>query len=106
MHERKRIMPSAQTPWRRGVGTLEELVEQITWAAATRSRSDRQHRSFWDRFAPCSSVCAVAFIRPGFPSTCWWRTASRTSCRLTEAARVGGRDGMTPVAVSSVRELR
>lgn len=72
MHERKRLMferSDAFVALPGGIGTLEELVEQLTWSQL--GRHDKpivlaNIERFWDPFtALLSHMRADAFIRPG-----------------------------------------
>ena len=72
MHERKRIMferADAFAALPGGIGTLEELVEQITWAQLGRHRKPIvivNVRGFWNPLlALFDHMRALAFIRPG-----------------------------------------
>ncbi len=77
MHERKRIMferADAFVALPGGIGTLEELVEQITWA-----QLGRHHKpivianigKFWDPLlALFDHMRSLAFIRPGLDVEC------------------------------------
>ncbi len=72
MHERKRIMferADAFVALPGGVGTLEELVEQITWAQLGRHRKPiliANIKNFWDPLcALLDQMRQVQFIRPG-----------------------------------------
>jgi uncharacterized protein (TIGR00730 family) len=71
MHERKRLMferADAFVALPGGVGTLEELVEQMTWAQLGRHRKPiliANIRRFWDPLlALIDHMKALAFIRP------------------------------------------
>jgi uncharacterized protein (TIGR00730 family) len=71
MHERKRIMferADAFVALPGGIGTLEELVEQITWAQLGRHRKPiaiANIERFWDPLlALFDHMQALAFIRP------------------------------------------
>jgi len=71
MHERKRIMferADAFVALPGGIGTLEELVEQITWAQLGRHREPiaiANIERFWDPLlALFDHMQALAFIRP------------------------------------------
>ena len=72
MHERKRLMferSDAFVALPGGIGTLEELVEQLTWSQL--GRHDKpiilaNIEAFWDPFkALLAHMRADAFIRPG-----------------------------------------
>jgi uncharacterized protein (TIGR00730 family) len=72
MHERKRIMferADAFVAMPGGIGTLEELVEQMTWAQLGRHRKPillLNIKGFWDPFnALLEHMSEKAFIRPG-----------------------------------------
>jgi uncharacterized protein (TIGR00730 family) len=72
MHERKRIMferADAFVALPGGVGTLEELVEQITWAQLGRHKKPiliANIARFWDPLcALLDQMRQVQFIRPG-----------------------------------------
>jgi uncharacterized protein (TIGR00730 family) len=72
MHERKRLMferADAFAALPGGIGTLEELVEQITWAQLGRHRKPiaiANVDGFWDPLlALFDHMRALAFIRPG-----------------------------------------
>ena len=89
MHERKRLMferADAFVALPGGIGTLEELVEQLTWAQLGRHKKPiliANIEKFWDPLcallraheASCSS------FEPALRWTRWWRSGSRTSCR-------------------------
>jgi uncharacterized protein (TIGR00730 family) len=71
MHERKRLMferADAFVALPGGIGTLEELVEQITWAQLGRHRKPiliANIERFWDpMLALIDHMKALAFIRP------------------------------------------
>jgi uncharacterized protein (TIGR00730 family) len=77
MHERKRIMferADAFAALPGGIGTLEELVEQITWAQLGRHRKPiviANIGKFWDPLlALFDHMKALAFIRPGLNVEC------------------------------------
>ena len=76
-----------------GIGTLEELVEQLTWAQLGRHKKPilvLNTGGFWD------PLCALIDHMEVSPSStrrrrsiCWSRTAWRTCCRkLRDAARI------------------
>src|SRR5262245_29442693 len=72
MHERKRIMferADAFVALPGGVGTLEELVEQITWAQLGRHKKPiliANIKNFWDPLCTLlEQMRQVQFIRPG-----------------------------------------
>jgi uncharacterized protein (TIGR00730 family) len=71
MHERKRIMferADAFVALPGGIGTLEELVEQLTWSQLGRHRKPiaiANIKRFWDPLlALIDHMKALAFIRP------------------------------------------
>ena len=77
MHERKRIMferADAFAALPGGIGTLEELVEQITWAQLGRHRKPIvivNIGKFWDPLlALFDHMRSLAFIRPGLDVEC------------------------------------
>jgi uncharacterized protein (TIGR00730 family) len=72
MHERKRLMferADAFVALPGGIGTLEELVEQMTWAQLARHRKPiliANINGFWDPFLGLlDHMRATAFIRAG-----------------------------------------
>ena len=72
MHERKRVMferADAFVALPGGVGTLEELVEQLTWAQLGRHKKPillANIKGFWDPLcALLDHMTELAFIRPG-----------------------------------------
>jgi len=74
MHERKRLMferSDAFVALPGGVGTLEELVEQLTWQQLGRHSRPvllANIDGFWEPLlALLSHMRATQFIRPGFP---------------------------------------
>ena len=74
MHERKRLMferSDAFVALPGGVGTLEELVEQMTWQQLGRHSKPillANIEGFWEPlFALMSHMHATQFIRPGMP---------------------------------------
>lgn len=74
MHERKRLMfdrADAFVALPGGVGTLEELVEQLTWAQLGRHRKPillANMGGFWDPFVTLvDHMRATGFIRPDTP---------------------------------------
>ncbi len=76
MHERKRIMferSDAFVALPGGVGTLEELVEQLTWAQLGRHKKPilaANIGGFWDPLcALLDHMQKLAFIRPGLSVT-------------------------------------
>ena len=95
MHERKRIMferADAFVALPGGVGTLEELVEQMTWAQLGRHKKPiliANIDGFWDPLcALLDHMRETLFIRPGF--TVDVLVADRVEDilpKLTEAAR-------------------
>ena len=77
MHERKRIMferADAFVALPGGIGTLEEVVEQITWAQLGRHRKPiviANIGKFWNPLlALFDHMRALAFIRPGLDVEC------------------------------------
>src|SRR5437763_5422022 len=77
MHERKRIMferADAFAALPGGIGTLEELVEQITWAQLGRHRKPIVIVNIGKVWAPLLALFdhmkALAFIRPGLDAEC------------------------------------
>jgi len=77
MHERKRIMfdrADAFAALPGGIGTLEELVEQITWAQLGRHRKPIaivNIGKFWDPLlALFEHMRTLGFIRPGLDVEC------------------------------------
>jgi uncharacterized protein (TIGR00730 family) len=79
MHTRKRLMfekADAFVALPGGIGTLEELVEQMTWAQLgqhTKPILMLSTKGFWK---PLMTLVAhmreQGFIRPGSSSTIWW----------------------------------
>jgi uncharacterized protein (TIGR00730 family) len=76
MHERKRIMferSDAFVALPGGIGTLEELIEQLTWAQLGRHKKPIlivNIGGFWDPLcALLDHMRKLAFIRPGLPVT-------------------------------------
>ncbi|HEX2217084.1 MAG TPA: TIGR00730 family Rossman fold protein [Xanthobacteraceae bacterium] len=74
MHERKQMMferADAFVALPGGIGTLEELVEQMTWAQLGRHRKPiliANIEGFWDPLcALLDHMRDLAFIRPGLP---------------------------------------
>lgn len=74
MHERKRLMferADAFVALPGGIGTLEELVEQMTWAQLGQHRKPiliANIKGFWDPFlALIEHMTTSAFIRPEYP---------------------------------------
>ena len=72
MHERKRLMferADAFVAMPGGIGTLEELVEQLTWAQLGRHKKPiliANIEGFWDPLCELlARMREVAFIRPG-----------------------------------------
>ncbi|MGE0036850.1 MAG: TIGR00730 family Rossman fold protein [Xanthobacteraceae bacterium] len=108
MHERKRIMferADAFVALPGGVGTLEELVEQITWAQLGRHKKPiliANIDGFWDPLCVLlDRMRETLFIRPGF--TVDVLVADRVEDilpKLTEAARLVSEAEMemTPIA--------
>jgi uncharacterized protein (TIGR00730 family) len=108
MHERKRVMferADAFVALPGGVGTLEELVEQLTWAQLGRHRKPiliLNVARFWDPLcALLDQMEKLAFIRPGLSVN--YLVTDRVDeilPRILEAARaVSEADKeMTPVA--------
>ena len=94
MHERKRKMferADAFVALPGGVGTLEELVEQLTWAQLGRHKKPillANIKDFWDPLcALLDHMKKLEFIRArSRRSTCWSPTRSRTSCRCCSKA--------------------
>ena len=95
MHERKRVMferADAFVALPGGIGTLEELVEQLTWAQLGRHKKPiliLNIERFWDPLcALLDHMEKLEFIRTSLSIKYSWPTASRRSCRkLIEAAR-------------------
>ena len=110
MHERKRIMferADAFVALPGGVGTLEELVEQITWAQLGRHKKPiliANIDGFWDPLcALLDRMRETLFIRPGFQVDVL--VADRVEDilpKLTEAARLVSEAEMemTPIAAT------
>jgi uncharacterized protein (TIGR00730 family) len=108
MHERKRIMferADAFVGLPGGVGTLEELVEQITWAQLGRHKKPiliANIERFWDPLCTLlDHMRQVEFIRPGLSVDVL--VADRVEDilpKLIEAARAvsEAEKQMTPVA--------
>jgi uncharacterized protein (TIGR00730 family) len=108
MHERKRIMferADAFVALPGGVGTLEELVEQITWAQLGRHKKPiliANIDGFWDPLCVLlDRMRETLFIRPGF--TVDVLVADRVEDilpKLIEAARLvsDAEMEMTPIA--------
>jgi uncharacterized protein (TIGR00730 family) len=108
MHERKRAMferADAFVALPGGIGTLEELVEQLTWAQLGRHKKPilvLNSERFWDPLcALIDHMQKLEFIRPGF--SVHLLVADRVEeilPRLTEAARAvpEAEKEMTPVA--------
>jgi hypothetical protein len=108
MHERKRIMferADAFVALPGGVGTLEELVEQITWAQLGRHKKPiliANIDGFWDPLCTLlERMRETLFIRPGF--TVDVLVADRVEDilpKLIEAARLVSEAEMemTPIA--------
>ena len=108
MHERKRVMferADAFVALPGGVGTLEELVEQITWAQLGRHKKPiliLNIERFWDPLcALLDHMERLAFIRAGLSVN--FLVADRVEeilPRLIEAARMvsEAEKEMTPVA--------
>ena len=74
-----------------GVGTLEEVVEQMTWAQLGRHKKPillANINGFWDPLCALLDHMAGAGVHPSGArqSTIWWPTGSRTSCRCCAAA--------------------
>ena len=99
MHERKRLMferADAFVALPGGVGTLEELVEQLTWAQLGRHKKPiliANIERFWDPLcALLDHMEKLQFIRAGLNGQSrWWPSASRTCCRsCRRGARAGG----------------
>jgi uncharacterized protein (TIGR00730 family) len=95
MHERKRVMferADAFVALPGGIGTLEELVEQMTWAQLGRHKKPiliLNSEKFWDPLcALIDHMERLAFIRPGLSVK--YLVTERVEDilpRLTEAAR-------------------
>jgi len=95
MHERKRVMferADAFVALPGGIGTLEELVEQMTWAQLGRHKKPiliLNSERFWDPLcALIDHMEKLAFIRPGLSVK--YLVTERVEDilpRLTEAAR-------------------
>lgn len=74
MHTRKRLMfekADAFVALPGGIGTLEELVEQLTWAQLGQHRKPvliANFNGFWDPFVELiGHIRATGFIRPPYP---------------------------------------
>ena len=89
MHERKRMMferADAFVALPGGIGTLEELVEQLTWAQLGRHKKPiliANIEGFWDPLcALLDHMKQLGFIRAGLDCrSAGGRRGSRTSCR-------------------------
>ena len=89
MHERKQRMfehADAFVALPGGVGTLEELVEQMTWAQLGRHKKPillANIKGFWDPLCALLDHMEELAVHPPRPvgRTIWWPTGSRTSCR-------------------------
>ena len=89
MHERKRLMferSDAFVALPGGVGTLEELVEQMTWQQLGRhieAGAAREHRRFLGAAAGAADAYARHRIHPPDPATSRFSrpNGSRISCR-------------------------
>ena len=94
MHERKQAMfdrADAFVALPGGVGTLEELVEQLTWAQLNRHMKPiliADIGGFWRPCSRCSPIC-VSKASSAKASTCvtWRRKESRTCCRCCAPPR-------------------
>ncbi len=94
MHERKRIMferADAFVALPGGIGTLEELVEQLTWAQLGRHKKPilipNIERLLGPALRAARSHGKLEFIRAGLTSIFWSPSASRTSCRSSSRRR-------------------
>ena len=94
MHERKRQMfelADAFVALPGGVGTLEELVEQLTWVQLGRHRKPvmvANIESFWEPLcALLDHMKKLEFIRGDRASICWSPTRSTTFCRCCRRPR-------------------
>lgn len=111
MHERKRIMferADAFVALPGGVGTLEELVEQITWAQLGRHKKPiliANIDGFWDPLcALLDRMRETLFIRPGFQVDVL--VADRVEDilpKLTEAARLVSEAEMEMTPITAKR---
>ena len=111
MHERKRIMferADAFVALPGGVGTLEELVEQITWAQLGRHKKPiliANIDGFWDPLCTLlERMRETLFIRPGF--TVDVLIADRVEDilpKLTEAARLVSEAEMEMTPITAKR---
>ena len=88
MHERKQRMfdhADAFVALPGGIGTLEEVVEQMTWAQLGHHKKPillANIKQFWEPLcALLDHMQALHFIRAGFESAIWWPSRSRISCR-------------------------
>ena len=88
MHERKRKMfehADAFVALPGGIGTLEELVEQLTWAQIGQHKKPvllANIKGFWEPFrALIGHMDTLGFIYSGLNTTCSWPTRSRIFCR-------------------------
>ena len=114
MHERKRKMfelADAFVALPGGVGTLEEIVEQMTWAQLGRHKKPillANIKDFWEPLcALLDHMKKLEFIRGDLISTCWSPTRSRTSCRCCKrrpkrcpTERQGNDGGRSPTGCS------
>jgi len=106
MHERKRIMferADAFVALPGGIGTLEELVEQLTWAQLGRHNKPiliLNMLGFWDPLcALIERMTELAFIRPPYPvSLLVAEHVTEILPKLSEAARStsGAEEEVTP----------
>jgi uncharacterized protein (TIGR00730 family) len=95
MHERKRVMferADAFVALPGGIGTLEELVEQLTWAQLGRHKKPiliLNSERFWDPLcALLDHMEKLAFIRPGLSiNLLMAEQVDDILPKLTEAAR-------------------
>jgi hypothetical protein len=88
MHERKRLMferSDAFVALPGGIGTLEELVEQLTWQQLGRHTKPvllANIDGFWEPLlALLAHMRATQFIRPTLSIDIFWPSGSRRSCR-------------------------
>ena len=113
MHERKRLMferSDAFVALPGGVGTLEELVEQLTWEQLGRHAKPillANIDGFWEPLLALLAHMRAAAVHPGRPrrSTSSRPNASRTSCRGCAPPPRGRGDSSKELAPEVARRL-
>ena len=112
MHERKRMMfekADAFVALPGGIGTLEELVEQMTWAQLGRHQKPiliANIQGFWDPLcALLDHMRDTAFIRPGLPINLLVANSIEDILPKLEAAAPPSREAENAKAAETIERM-